>query len=114
MLNKNTLLIYLTLPGSFPASLKRTPECAPLVQCWTNCLFVALALLRYLRELNLEGNQLVALPTGMLRLRHLRHLCVRNNFLHPLFWKDNSKNTPSVRTAGGGGVASRLQLLFSF
>ena len=52
---------------------------------------------RKLRELNVEGNQLTALPVGMLRLRRLESLRVRNNFLHPLFWKESSRNTPQVR-----------------
>ncbi|XP_022102059.1 leucine-rich repeat-containing protein 63-like isoform X2 [Acanthaster planci] len=47
-----------------------------------------------LRELNVEGNQLPALPCSALKLRKLRYLRVTNNFMHPLFWKENSQNDP--------------------
>ncbi|XP_071511291.1 uncharacterized protein [Diadema antillarum] len=50
--------------------------------------------LKRLRELNLEGNQIAALPSGMLKLRELKYLRVINNFMHPLFWKENSQNNP--------------------
>lgn len=50
--------------------------------------------LKRLRALNLEGNQLAALPCGMLKLRELRYLRVINNFMHPLLWKENSQNNP--------------------
>ena len=62
------------------------------------CLWtLLLVLIRSIREMNLEGNQLTSLPAPMLRLRHLRHLGVRNNYMHPLFWRENSKNTAQVR-----------------
>ncbi|XP_006825000.1 uncharacterized protein LOC100367292 [Saccoglossus kowalevskii] len=50
--------------------------------------------LHYIRELNLEGNQLAALPSNALKFRYLRYLKVKNNFMHPLFWKENSTNQP--------------------
>jgi len=49
-----------------------------------------------LEELKLEGNQLIAMPTGLLQLRRLRHLKVTNNFMHPLFWKDAVARDPQV------------------
>lgn len=45
----------------------------------------------------MEGNELVALPVGCLQLRRLARLTVRNNYLHPLFWLENSRNQPQVR-----------------
>uniref|UniRef100_A0A2C9KTQ7 Leucine-rich repeat-containing protein 63 n=1 Tax=Biomphalaria glabrata TaxID=6526 RepID=A0A2C9KTQ7_BIOGL len=53
-----------------------------------------ISLLRTLKVLDLEGNQLHALPAGCLTLPHLTHVNLRNNFMHPLFWKDYSKNKP--------------------
>ena len=50
---------------------------------------------RTLRELNLEGNQLPAMPSGALRL-DLDVLNVKNNFMHPLFWQESTKNEPQV------------------
>nr|XP_054771313.1 uncharacterized protein LOC129279242 [Lytechinus pictus] len=50
--------------------------------------------LKRLRALNLEGNQLPALPCGMLKLRDLHYLRVINNFMHPLLWRENSQNNP--------------------
>ncbi|XP_070538709.1 leucine-rich repeat-containing protein 63-like [Ptychodera flava] len=50
--------------------------------------------LKHLREFNIEGNQLAALPCDAFKLRHLRHLKVTNNYMHPLFWKENSTNQP--------------------
>ena len=67
------------------------------------CLWtLLLVLIRSIREMNLEGNQLTSLPAPMLRLRHLRHLGVRNNYMHPLFWRENSKNTAQVRVNRSG------------
>ena len=67
------------------------------------CLWtLLLVLIRSIREMNLEGNQLTSLPAPMLRLRHLRHLGVRNNYMHPLFWRENSKNTAQVRVNHSG------------
>lgn len=57
------------------------------------CLFV-IFFIRNLRELNVEGNQLPAMPSGALNLQNLIKLNVRNNLMHPLFWKENSKNEP--------------------
>jgi hypothetical protein len=51
---------------------------------------------RSLRELNVEGNQLPAMPSGALRL-DLDRLNVKNNFMHPLFWHENTHNEPQVK-----------------
>lgn len=61
------------------------------------CILVTFSLpCRMLRFLNLEGNQLAALPCSFLKLRNLRSLRVYNNFMHPLFWRENSQNNPQV------------------
>ena len=49
-----------------------------------------------LRELNLEGNQLGALPVGALHL-NLKYVRIQNNFTHPLMWRETAKNQPQVR-----------------
>ncbi|XP_071838060.1 uncharacterized protein [Apostichopus japonicus] len=54
--------------------------------------------LKCLRFLNLEGNQLAALPCSFLKLSNLRSLRVYNNFMHPLFWRENSQNNPQRLT----------------
>ena len=48
-----------------------------------------------LRELNLEGNQLGALPMGALSL-NLKYLRITNNFMHPLLWRETTNNQPQV------------------
>ncbi|XP_036600812.1 leucine-rich repeat-containing protein 63 [Trichosurus vulpecula] len=44
-----------------------------------------------LNNLNLDGNELTSLPPGILKLSP-DNFTVENNFLHPLFWKENSIN----------------------
>lgn len=53
--------------------------------------------LERLRFLNVEGNELPGLPCGLLRLNLFR-IRVRNNFMSPLFWRENSKNDPQRLT----------------
>ncbi|XP_039255800.2 uncharacterized protein LOC120332587 [Styela clava] len=53
--------------------------------------------LERLRFLNVEGNELPGLPCGLLRLNLFR-IRVRNNFMSPLFWKENAKNDPQRLT----------------
>lgn len=53
--------------------------------------------LEKLRFLNVEGNELAGLPCGLLRLNLFR-IRVRNNFMNPLFWKENSANDPQRLT----------------
>ena len=43
---------------------------------------------RRLKELNVAGNELRYLPCGMLRLDALRRLAIRDNYMHPLLWKE--------------------------
>ena len=49
-----------------------------------------------LRELNLEGNQLGAMPVGALYL-NIKYLRISNNFTHPLFWRETATNQVQVR-----------------
>ena len=51
---------------------------------------------RSLKELNVEGNQLVAMPAGLLQLRRLRRLNVTNNFMDPVFWTEAVISQPPV------------------
>ena len=51
---------------------------------------------RNLRLLNVEGNQLGALPCGALQLTSLKYLNIKNNYVHPLFWQEHSRNSPQV------------------
>ncbi|EDV22037.1 uncharacterized protein TRIADDRAFT_59607 [Trichoplax adhaerens] len=48
---------------------------------------------RNLRILNLEGNEIVALPCDVMNL-DLKHLYIANNYIHPLFWANYTKNDP--------------------
>lgn len=47
--------------------------------------------LRILRNLNIEGNRLSGLPASALSLR-ISHIILGNNLMHPLLWKENTKN----------------------
>uniref|UniRef100_A0A1I8HDR8 Leucine-rich repeat-containing protein 51 n=2 Tax=Macrostomum lignano TaxID=282301 RepID=A0A1I8HDR8_9PLAT len=46
-----------------------------------------------LTYLNVEGNELTSLPNTMLAMR-LKRIKVRNNFLHPFLWAENSLSQP--------------------
>ena len=48
---------------------------------------------RSIRELNLSGNQLLGLPSGALYL-NLKSISIANNYMHPLLWRENAKNSP--------------------
>lgn len=49
--------------------------------------------LQKLEELNVEGNMLPALPTGILCMQ-LSGVRVKNNLMHPLFWKEHTCIVP--------------------
>ena len=53
--------------------------------------------------MNVEGNQLCALPCGALQLPSLKYLNVKNNYMHPLFWQEHSRNSPQVGWRGRQG-----------
>ena len=50
---------------------------------------------RKLEELDVEGNMLPALPAGALHL-NLLAVRVKNNMMHPLFWKEHTRKVPQV------------------
>ncbi|XP_038051222.1 uncharacterized protein LOC119724305 [Patiria miniata] len=91
-----TLVVSFNLITSLPPSLFTLP--LQFLDLSYNKLTFLPSEIRHLRstlrELNVEGNQLPALPCSALKLRKLRYLRVTNNFMHPLFWKENSQNEP--------------------
>ncbi|XP_052462846.1 uncharacterized protein LOC128020182 [Carassius gibelio] len=50
---------------------------------------------RSLRSLNIEGNQLVALPPGLLHVS-MSELRMSGNYTHVLLWSENSCNSPQT------------------
>jgi len=65
----------------------------------TPIIIVLLSLLcSGLSELNVAGNQLFAMPAGLLQLRRLDRLNVANNLMHPVFWQDAVAHEPEVNT----------------
>ncbi|RXN17432.1 leucine-rich repeat-containing 63 [Labeo rohita] len=51
--------------------------------------------LRSLRCLKIEGNELVSLPVGLLRVP-VSELRMSGNYTHPLLWSENSCNSPQT------------------
>ena len=62
-----------------------------------------------LRELNLEGNQLGAMPVGALYL-NIKYLRINNNFTHPLLWRETATNQPQVRRMAKAACKRTQQL----
>ncbi|XP_007889935.1 leucine-rich repeat-containing protein 63 isoform X2 [Callorhinchus milii] len=62
-----------------------------------------------LQFLNAEGNELFALPQGLLKL-HLKQIRLEGNFLHPLLWKENSQNKPQKLSHLAARVFTRNNL----
>ncbi|XP_064638734.1 leucine-rich repeat-containing protein 63-like isoform X2 [Lineus longissimus] len=93
--NLRTLTLSFCLISSVPISLFSLPELRHLDLSYNRLVFIPNEIRNALklRELNLEGNQLPAMPCGALKLK-LRYLRVANNFMHPLFWEENTKNNP--------------------
>jgi Leucine-rich repeat (LRR) protein len=54
--------------------------------------------LKILKILNLEGNQLIYLPCSMLtkEAKSMLRVNVKNNFMHPMIWRDLATISPSV------------------
>ncbi len=46
--------------------------------------------------MNYEGNEIEYLPSCMLQMTHFEHINVKNNYLHPFFWKNVMKNQVQV------------------
>ncbi|XP_046336914.1 uncharacterized protein LOC124118719 isoform X1 [Haliotis rufescens] len=90
-----TLVVSFCLMSSLPISLFDMTSIEHLDISYNRITFIPneICKLRKLLELNVEGNQLPALPGSACRLS-LRSVNVRNNLMHPLFWRDSTKNQP--------------------
>ena len=53
---------------------------------------------RNLCKLNVESNELIGLPPGLLSLP-LYQLLVSGNYIHPALWKENCRSPPQVSYA---------------
>ncbi|KAF0874362.1 LRC63 protein, partial [Crocuta crocuta] len=53
--------------------------------------------LRLLEKLNVDGTELTTFPPAILKL-NLKKLQFENTFTHPIFWKENSLNSPPCLT----------------
>ncbi|XP_033096129.1 leucine-rich repeat-containing protein 63-like isoform X2 [Anneissia japonica] len=90
-----TLVVSFCLISSLPMSLYTLPlQFLDLSYNRISYLPNELKQLKQLRALNVEGNQLAALPAGSLKLSNLYHLRVKNNYMHPYLWFENSTNNP--------------------
>lgn len=86
-----------------------------LYKHYYGCLFVSVLIAnslsisiscccRNLQKLNIEGNQLTGLPATTLSLP-IAHIILGNNLMHPLLWKENTRNEPQVSYSHGmGGI----------
>ncbi|XP_060573580.1 leucine-rich repeat-containing protein 63-like isoform X2 [Ruditapes philippinarum] len=90
-----TLVVSFCMIQSLPIRLFSLPNLDYLDVSYNRITFIQneICHLESLRELNVEGNQLPAMPSGALRL-DLDRLNVKNNFMHPLFWHENTHNEP--------------------
>ncbi|WAR28101.1 LRC63-like protein [Mya arenaria] len=93
--NLRTLVVSFCLIQSLPIRLFTLEHLEFLDVSYNRITFIQneISQLQSLRELNMEGNQLSAMPSGALRL-DLDRLNVKNNFMHPLFWQENTHNEP--------------------
>ncbi|XP_060070630.1 leucine-rich repeat-containing protein 63-like [Ylistrum balloti] len=93
--NLKTLVVSFCLLQTLPLGLFSLQKLRHLDISYNKITFVPneISQFRSLRELNMEGNQLPAMPCGALLLE-LNYLNVKNNFMHPLFWKENTRNQP--------------------
>ncbi|XP_052216236.1 leucine-rich repeat-containing protein 63-like isoform X1 [Dreissena polymorpha] len=93
--NLRTLVVSFCMIQSLPIRLFTLEHLEYLDISYNRITFIQneISQLQSLRELNMEGNQLPAMPSGALRL-DLDRLNVKNNFMHPLFWHENTHNEP--------------------
>ncbi|KAK3095277.1 hypothetical protein FSP39_012616 [Pinctada imbricata] len=93
--NLRILVASFCLLTNLPMGLFALPKLIHLDISYNKLTFIPneISNMRNLRELNMEGNQLPAMPCGALLL-DLFYLNVKNNFMHPLFWKENTQNQP--------------------
>ncbi|ELU10423.1 hypothetical protein CAPTEDRAFT_209667 [Capitella teleta] len=94
--NLKTLVFSFCVISSVPIGLFQLKRLKHLDMSYNKISFIPNEIrnLENLTELNLEGNELAAMPAGALRLPGLQYLKVRNNFMHPLFWKENTTREP--------------------
>ena len=52
-------------------------------------------MIRNLRKLNVEGNELIGLPPSLLSLP-LTHVLIGGNFMHPALWRESCRAPPQV------------------
>ncbi|CAL1546904.1 unnamed protein product [Lymnaea stagnalis] len=90
------LIASFCLIASLPPSLFDMPSLEDLSLGYNKLTFLPreMSFLQSLKVLDIEGNQIPALPASCLTMLNLSHVNVRNNFMHPLFWKENTKNKP--------------------
>ncbi|KAL3847912.1 hypothetical protein ACJMK2_018802 [Sinanodonta woodiana] len=90
-----TLVVSFCQLNSLPMNIFRLQHLRHLDLSYNKLTFIQneICHLQNLKEMNLEGNQLPAMPSGALRL-HLDFLNVKNNYMHPLFWRENTQNEP--------------------
>ncbi|XP_074657962.1 uncharacterized protein LOC141910963 [Tubulanus polymorphus] len=90
-----TLVMSFCLISSLPPGLFLMKRLRHLDLSYNRISFIPndIKQLKTLRELNVDGNQLPALPCGALKL-NLKYIRVANNYMHPLFWEENTRNQP--------------------
>ncbi|KAK7480474.1 hypothetical protein BaRGS_00028291 [Batillaria attramentaria] len=95
LINLRVLVVSYCLLTTLPPGLFTLESLCHLSVAYNKLTFIPdeIKYLKKLEELDLDGNQLPALPAGVLNLR-LTAIRVRNNFMHPLFWKDHTKKQP--------------------
>ncbi|KAK3787875.1 hypothetical protein RRG08_022168 [Elysia crispata] len=89
-------IVSFCLITALPLSLFELPCLEDLSVAYNRLTFLPaeISRLKSLQVLDLEGNQIPALPAKCLDMISLSHVNVRNNFMHPLFWKENTHNKP--------------------
>ena len=90
-----TLVASFCLVSCIPVSLFRLKYLKFLDLSYNRLSFLPKEIgnLRSLREFSIEGNELGALPNGILKLS-LKHLRMMSNFTHSLFWRETMSNEP--------------------
>ncbi|PAA61855.1 hypothetical protein BOX15_Mlig033922g1 [Macrostomum lignano] len=90
-----SLVVSFCLITTIPVSLYKLKKLRILDVSYNKISFLHREIkgLRNLTYLNVEGNELTSLPNTMLAMR-LKRIKVRNNFLHPFLWAENSLSQP--------------------
>ncbi|ESO92913.1 hypothetical protein LOTGIDRAFT_232977 [Lottia gigantea] len=92
-----TLVVSFCLISTIPNSLYKLQTLEHVNLSYNKLTSISndIKYMKNLVELNIEGNQLPAMPCGALTL-NLQYLNVKNNFMHPLFWKEHTDNMPQT------------------